>query len=34
MLYYGQLSEKCFANTTLSDGNLHGLLFIFWYSSN
>ena len=34
MLYYGQLYEKSFANTTLSDGNLHGLLFIFWYSSN
>jgi len=28
MPYYGQLVEEYFFNTALSDGNLHGLLFI------
>jgi hypothetical protein len=28
ILDYDQLVEECFANTTLSKGNLHGLLFI------
>jgi len=31
MYYCGELMEECFANTTLSGGNLHGLLFISWH---